>query len=114
MKSDTFLRKVPFLKPLEATEEEVLFLLMRIGGNLESVQGFKSNPEIAGRINENQTKLLQHVAQILLGLQAKLVDSDAQFLESQIAALRSELSKAHELIAHLTEEKSRLEDLLSI
>jgi len=115
MKSEQLLKKIPFLKALESNEEDVLMILMRIGGNLEAIQGFKGNPEIGPRINENQSKLLQQAGQIILGLQAKLCDLEEvpeSDKDQKILSLESELKKTHELVAVLTEQKSQLQDLL--
>lgn len=113
MKSTQLLKKVPFLKPLDLSEEEVLMVLMRIGGNLEAMQGFKNNPEIGVRINENEQKLLQHCGQIILGLQARLCDVASQDEKDQmIAGFSQSLMEANNVIAVLTEQKSQLLDEL--
>jgi hypothetical protein len=113
MKSTQLLKKVPFLKPLDLSEEEVLMVLMRIGGNLEAMQGFKNNPEIGVRINENEQKLLQHCGQIILGLQAKICNFVSQEEKDQmIAGFHQQLVESNNLIAVLTDQKSQLMDEL--
>lgn len=112
MTPEEFQRRVPFLKPLEVDEDSVLTMLMRVGGNLEALQGFKSNPEIASRINENLVKLLQSAGQMILGLQLKACESGSE--KEQIKTLQAQVQRANQIISVLTDEKSSLQDELEL
>jgi hypothetical protein len=113
MKSESLYKLVPFFKPLESSEQDVLLMLLRIGGHIEALQGFKGNPEVGIRVNDAQLKLLHSAAQIILGLQGQICDFESgEEKDKKIADLEAELRKAHEIIAVLTDQKSLLLDQL--